>query len=168
MNIIQYNVNNLTVIRSLVSTLSVGHYRDPLNILSGSSIGAHVRHILEFYICLLRDNGNSVVSYDERERNHRIETEKEFTLSLIDDIILSLNSLKQDKPLTLKSDFSAGEEDPIFFSTSLFRELGYCLEHSIHHEALIKIGVKSLQVENVVSENFGVAPSTIRYQISSN
>lgn len=166
MNIIRHNSTNLTVIRSLVESLSEHHYREPLEILSGSSIGAHVRHILEFYICLLRENTGHIVSYDDRERNHRIETEKGFALVAIDAIILKLEAIKEDRNLTLRSDFSADGSDPSLFSTSLFRELGYCLEHSVHHEALIKVGMKSLHADEVLIENFGVAPSTIRHQIN--
>lgn len=164
MNIIRYNSTNLMVIRSLVESLSEHHYREPLEILSGASIGGHVRHILEFYICLLRENVNHIVSYDERERNHRIETERSFALAAIDTVIFKLKGIKEDRNLNLQSDFSSDGSDPSLFSTSLFRELGYCLEHSVHHEALIKVGMKTLHTDEVLIENFGVAPSTIRHQ----
>lgn len=163
MNIIKYNRDNLTVIRSLVEALGEYQYCEPLDILSGASVGAHVRHILEFYICLLRENQGNIISYDERERNHRIETERGFALIAIDNIILKLNGIKGDQPLVLKSDFSPEGNESMLLGTSLFRELGYCLEHSVHHEALIKIGIKSLQHEEILVKDFGVAPSTIRY-----
>jgi len=164
MNILKYNRDNLLIIRSLIQSLSEYQYNEPIEILSGSSIGAHVRHILEFYICLIR-NSNNVISYDERERNQRIETERAFALTAIDTIILKLDELKEDRAISLKSDFSSDGTDPSFFITSLFRELGYCLEHSIHHEALIKVGIKSINSEGILVNNFGVAPSTVRYQI---
>jgi hypothetical protein len=46
----------------------------------------------------------------------------------------------------------------------LFRELAYDLEHSIHHQAIIKIAMKNLNSEYALNENFGVARSTIRFR----
>jgi len=166
MNIVKYNCNNLLIIRSLVEALGEYQYREPIDLLSGASVGAHVRHILEFYICLLRENHDNVISYDERERNHRIETERGFALVAIDNIILKLNEIKSDQAIVLKSDFSPEGNDSMLLGTSLFRELGYCLEHSVHHEALIKIGIKSLQQEEILVKDFGVAPSTVRHHSS--
>jgi hypothetical protein len=167
MNIVKYNRDNLMVIRSLVVAIGEYQYREPIDILSGASVGAHVRHILEFYICLLRENHGNVISYDERERNQRIETERGFALVAIDNIILKLNEIKSDQAIALKSDFSPEGNESMLLDTSLFRELGYCLEHSVHHEALIKIGVKSLQHEEILVRDFGVAPSTVRHHSSS-
>lgn len=48
--------------------------------------------------------------------------------------------------------------------TFINRELAYCLEHSIHHQALIKVGLKEQNIENLIDENFGVAPATIRHK----
>ena len=48
-------------------------YAKPLNILTGSSIGQHIRHIIEFYHCLLSQANKSVVNYDLRKRNSLIE-----------------------------------------------------------------------------------------------
>jgi RNA-binding protein YhbY len=43
------------------------------------------------------------------------------------------------------------------------RELLYNLEHSIHHQALIKVAI--LQNNSIIiDENFGVAHSTIEYR----
>jgi len=42
----------------------------------------------------------------------------------------------------------------------------YCLDHAIHHQALIKIGLKELQIADLVGDDFGVAYSTLRYRAS--
>ncbi|WP_339837617.1 hypothetical protein [uncultured Flavobacterium sp.] len=48
-------------------------------------------------------------------------------------------------------------------STNYERELLYNLEHSIHHQALIKVAVlKNPSIK--ICENFGVAKSTIEYR----
>lgn len=163
MNLSEYNRNNLLSIRTLLESLSDEQFKEPIDVLSGSSIGAHVRHILEFYICLLREDKRITICYDERERNHKIETEREFASIVINNIILNLSGIKSDHRVILKADFSGDGCDEQKLESSIFRELAYCLEHSVHHEALIKVGIKSLQSEGVLVKDFGVAPSTIRH-----
>jgi hypothetical protein len=90
MNIVKYNQENLNEVRSFVESLSDEQYKIPLDILSGSSIGQHVRHILEFYVCLIRARAIGVVCYDERERNPKIETDRAFALVVVDNVVLAL------------------------------------------------------------------------------
>ncbi len=51
----------------------------------------------------------------------------------------------------------------IITESSYQRELLYNLEHSIHHQALIKVALLEIQ-HDLVDENFGVAQSTIEYR----
>jgi uncharacterized damage-inducible protein DinB len=164
MNIVKYNQENLNELRSLVESLRDEQFKMKVDILSNASIGEHVRHILEFYVCLLRAHATGVVSYDERERNPKIETDRSFALSVIDNIVLALTEIKSDHPLKLRADFSPDGENDTILETSVFRELAYDLEHSIHHQALIKVGLAYLGEEGVLNEDFGVAPSTVRHR----
>lgn len=163
MNLVKYNQENLNEVHSLVKSLSDEQYKMPLDSLSGSSIGQHVRHILEFYVCLLRGHAAGVVCYDERERNTKIETDRVFALVVVNNIVLALAEIKSDSPLKLKADFSPEGGNQAILETSLFRELAYDLEHSIHHQAIIKIALKNLNSDYAINENFGVARSTIRF-----
>ncbi len=67
---------------------------------------------------------------------------------------------KQNKELSLYHNcFSVTET----LLTNYFRELLYNLEHSIHHQALIKVALfNSTHIK--ISESFGVAPSTLEYR----
>jgi hypothetical protein len=51
-------------------------------------------------------------------------------------------------------------------SSSLQRELLYNLEHSIHHQALIRAGLIELNLQHLLSVDFGVAPSTLRARMA--
>ena len=51
------------------------------------------------------------------------------------------------------------------FATSFTRELFYCDEHTIHHLALIRVGINEIGGYQL-NESFGVAPSTIKYRQS--
>jgi uncharacterized damage-inducible protein DinB len=54
----------------------------------------------------------------------------------------------------------------VTIGSTFHRELYYCFEHSTHHKALIKIALKALNIENLISNNFGVAPATIKFNIT--
>ena len=49
------------------------------------------------------------------------------------------------------------------FHTNYYREVAYNLEHTIHHMALIKVGICEF-TDILVPEGFGVAASTIKYR----
>ena len=59
----------LLEIKNICLILSDEIYAKPLNILTGRSIGQHIRHIIEFYHCLLSQANKSVVNYDLRKRD---------------------------------------------------------------------------------------------------
>ncbi len=164
MGIVEHIRTNLGEIRNLLLSLEDVHFTFRFNCLSGASIGQHVRHILEFYQCLVK-TGN-VICYDDRKRDTRIETDQAFALVVIDTILTELELIGDDRSILLRSNFSAEPYDNVYLSTSLYRELAYALEHSIHHQALIKVGMTQLCQEDVLSDNFGLAPATFRYRNS--
>ncbi len=133
-----------------------GQYSMPL--LSGSSIGEHIRHIVDFFQCIASAIPQSTVNYDLRERDRQIETNKDFALSFLYDLIQLFN--KPNVPIQLVIGKHASEN--IIVESNLFREIAYNIEHAIHHMAIIKIGLHSLNIE--VDKHFGVASSTIKYR----
>ena len=164
MTLILYNINKLEDIRSLLQQLPSNLYAAPKEILSGATIGQHFRHILEFYICLEKGAKTEMVCYDERERNILIETSKAYAMNFIEKIIRFLTSLKVDQSLMLKANYSNNPEEHTTFNTSLYRELVYALDHTVHHLAIIKIALSGEDANVQMDNNFGVAPSTIRYR----
>ncbi len=158
-----YIAEELSQLKTTLMLLTPEEYSCPLCVLHHSSIGAHVRHVLEFYVCLLREN-TVVISYDARERNKRLERDLVFAMWVIQEITSKVIGITQDFSLVLNTSLSAQESASLPFETTLFRELLYCLEHSIHHQALIKIGFCELSKESLLTENFSVAPSTVRHQ----
>lgn len=155
---------NLQELKNLVQSLSHEQYTFKLDLLTGSSIGQHVRHILEFYISLMHGGHKGIVNYDARERDLELETNLDFVLYSIDKICSNINFLINKNELVLDGDFSSEGSESLRIKTSGNRELAYCLEHSIHHQALIKIGLIELKLERLLDNNFGVAPATIRHK----
>lgn len=161
-----YCIQNLMQIKELIGQMKEEDFVIKLEILSGSSIGQHLRHILELYQCLLDGAFVNEVNYDNRKRNLRLETDPDFALKTIEEISGNIFNLDGDKCLTMLGSFSAHSEKKIAIKTSIYRELAYNLEHSIHHQALIKIGLSVLDLSNLVDADFGVAPATIKYKNS--
>ncbi len=152
-------------LRHYLTVIQPAIYQAPLDILSGSTIGQHTRHIIEFYNCLLeqsREQEVPLINYANRRRDHRIESEPDHALALVDQIGEKLKDLEVDTYCHLNC-AEHGQEDLIVNST-IGRELIYNIEHTIHHLAIVKIALKSTMPEIVLPEHFGVAPSTIRHR----
>lgn len=130
--------------------------------LSNASIGEHTRHIIEMFLCLTNEYQSGVVNYDNRERNKLLETNTNFAVEQIE----LLNSIidKPNKNMILQQ---RGADEVISLNTNYYRELVYNLEHCIHHQALIKIGVM-LNFDYIIDGDFGVAFSTIEYRKINN
>lgn len=147
----------------LINKLNDEQYSRPLTILSGNSIGKHVRHIIELYMELLCGYENDVVNYDDRNRDVMIETECDYAIIKLQQI-MDWTKDKKDKELRILLDYTMeGKSREAAFS-SFKRELAYNIEHAIHHMAIIKIAVENSFSVIVLPQTFGVAPSTIRHQ----
>lgn len=158
------NIQIITQLTDLLNDVELSVYKDALRPLHYSTTGQHVRHITEFYLCLLQGYETGIVDYDARERNLLIEVDKDFTIEILEKIQKDLTNLNTDKLLTLKSDF--GSNESIKMPTSFFRELTYLIEHTIHHLAIIKIGLNEVYPEIEIPKNFGIAHSTVKYRES--
>lgn len=158
----QTNIEIIDQLIDLLNDISLKVYKDALQPLHFSTVGQHVRHITEFYLCALKGYENGIVDYDARERNILIEIDKDFTVETLENVKDQLKTLQLDRNLTLKS--KLGENESLEISSSFFRELTYLIEHTIHHLAIIKIGLNEVYPEIEIPKNFGVAHSTIRYQ----
>lgn len=156
--------NLLEELKYVINQLDNTDYSKPLDLLSGSTIGQHTRHILEFYQCFIEGNTSKEIDYDLRKRNVIIETNTDFACKFIDHINYNIDKTA-DSTIILK--FNNGE-DSQFISSSIERELVYNIEHAIHHMAIIKIAILNDFSTIVLPPHFGVAPSTVQYHSRAN
>ncbi|MBD0368138.1 MAG: DinB family protein [Flavisolibacter sp.] len=145
----------------LLEQLTEEQFSRPSKTLFGATIGQHVRHIIELFICLENSYDTGLVNYEKRNRDRRIETDRDFAQDLLFGIANSIRTA--DKELMLESYTDAESDEAIQISTNYFRELLYNLEHTIHHMALIRVGINEISTIKVPQE-FGVAPATIKYK----
>jgi hypothetical protein len=151
-----------------LGAIDTGVYQMPLELLFGASIGQHTRHFVEFYQCLLDQTGGHaderIVNYALRKRDLRIETDPEFAAELISSICEQLARINEKLPCRLVCDENMDSVSGLTIQSNIERELMYNIEHTIHHLAIIKIGLNAVAPQIALSEHFGVAPSTIRHK----
>lgn len=153
--------NTFLQLTSTLQKLSVDEYVQPCKSLFNNTIGQHVRHIIESFLCLEKGYEKGIINYEKRERSLLIETDKSLAEKLLGDI--KNNLLKENKDLQLEAVYDEHTNKPMIFSTNYFREVAYNLEHTIHHMALIRVGVT--ETTNILlPENFGMASSTVKYR----
>jgi len=155
---------NLNMISELTNQLGETKLSSPLDILSGSTIGQHIRHMVEFYGCLVASNKDNTISYDKRERKIELETSPIFIKTTIAEILKKVYDLNLLAKVSLEGSFSEDNEEGDIIVSSIYREMAYCLEHTVHHLAIVKMAMKVEFPEIVLDKNFGVAYSTIRYR----
>ena len=163
MKLVRQNTNKLLNIKDLVGRLSAEEYVETHALVHGSSIGQHIRHILEFYQQLIVGLDNSEICYDHREREMQIETSIPFTVDRINEIIEHLGKISFDAGIDLKACYTQEDEAVVeVLKTSVKRELAYALDHTVHHLAIIKVMLNLGGIST--DESFGVAASTIRHK----
>jgi hypothetical protein len=159
----QSSIATLLPVQALINQLNDEQYSKPLTVLSGSSIGKHLRHILEFYECLFKGLVEHSVDYEARERNLRLENDRSYAIQVIQHLIQNLNSFQEDSTIHLHVKMEH-DELSISIPTTFYRELAYNIEHCIHHLAIIRIAVQTHFPKILLPEHFGVAYSTLRFQ----
>lgn len=131
---------------------------------NGGTVGGHFRHCLEFVNCFLGGIDAGKIDYSLRARNHTVETKRIFAIKELKKTIEILENSESVESFNLKillvKPETAAAED-FWCESSVERELEFLNSHTIHHFALIgfKLRVRGF----VLPEEFGVAPSTLKY-----
>lgn len=144
-----------------VGQLTQEQFVQPSSRLHQGTVGQHIRHIIEFYQCLEKGYACGLVDYEDRARDHRTETNKDYACSLLLELAGGLAKVNTD--LRLLVSYGLQDQQPVDLATNYYREIAYNLEHTIHHMALVRVGIE--EVSSVtLPEDFGVAASTLTYR----
>ncbi len=159
---LKYPIQELLLqLRDVLENLSDEQYAAAVDLLSGATIGQHVRHVVEFFQELAHGYDDGTVNYDRRNRNSVLEINRCLTIHLLAETALTVD--RPDKDLMLVAHLSAGDTEPVVIRTNYFRELLYNIEHLVHHMALLRIGINEV-AKIVLPANFGVAASTLKFR----
>jgi uncharacterized damage-inducible protein DinB len=156
----------LSQLLDVVNQITEEDFRKPSTALSNSTIGQHLRHTLEFFICLEQGYELGIVNYDKRIHNKAMENDKHIALHTINQIQEFVTASQSDKALKLEVGYEPDSDDCITVETNYLRELTYNIEHAVHHMAIMKIGIREVADYVKLPAGFGVAVSTIRYKES--
>jgi hypothetical protein len=158
----------------------------------GASIGQHFRHSLDHIeratsaaaaVIIIGpgsiNNGGpeqdvrSMIHYDIRSRDTPDETDwyaAKTRIAAIDDKLHRLTLNGDDKCANGLVDAcfylnGGSEAEEVALPSTMARELGFAAHHAIHHMAMVRIIVQQQPKlpANVIPNDFGRAPSTIRY-----
>ncbi len=154
-------LRSCTEARALVTALSDDQYARPVG--THSSIGAHMRHCLDHYLCFFRGLADGAVDYDSRDRSADLEGSRQVFFQVIDLVeseLLKLCGNDLAKPVTIQQIPSKGATS-ISVESSIERELVFLSSHSIHHMALMVLLAEMQDVSLV--KDLGVAYSTQDY-----
>jgi hypothetical protein len=132
-----------------------------------ASIGGHYRHVLEHFHCVVRSIRSGEINYDARERNPGLETEVTYASIATCDVLRAIKNYNEailNRASKVVNSVSYGSSEPSVIDTNVGRELAYCIGHAIHHYAIVRLICSQLGID--VPNEFGIAPSTLKYKSS--
>lgn len=147
--------------------LTVLSEKDYASSADKSSIGAHVRHILERFQCFLSGLNEGSIDYDARKRDRSLETNQEAAVFALSSVSRRVEELRlhehSGQELNIRESVHP-QLEPALASSSVERELVSLISHSIHHLAIIAMLARPLGYQ--FDSDFGKAPSTIIHEKS--
>lgn len=129
------------------------------------SVGSHFRHNFDFANNLLKGLKNGKIDYNQRERDLKIETSRQFAKERFLCLINTLQNISEadfEKKILVRSEI----DENAWHVSSIARELEFLHSHTVHHFALIAEKLHSFNIK--VSFDFGVAPSTLKFWAEQN
>ncbi len=159
-SVIDANIQALKEGAELLLMLDSEQYDSDLKPAFQATIGAHYRHLLEHYCCLFTQIAKGVFCYDKRERDEQLESDREYALRSIADILGQLEAI--DVTLFSQQYHIVDHQLAGPLATSLQRELLFLQSHTVHHFAIIAAMARGLGLQPM--RDFGVAIATIKYR----
>ncbi|MEW4922501.1 hypothetical protein [Algibacter sp. 2305UL17-15] len=123
-----------------------------------SSIGTHIRHILDFYECIFNTDSENRVDLTARSRNKDVESDCGCAQDYLVAIVEKLNSasFEVNDTVLVIDDLGLGKTEIPYTYGSLLAQAN---SHTIHHYAIINYIFDSLGI--VINDvEFGYNPTT--------
>ena len=156
--IIQSTLKTLQKSQVLLDNLSNAQLCDASVSPYYSSIGTHIRHILDFYDCIFNVNTEDKVDLTARSRNKDVESDCGCAQDYLNLIIgrLSTTTIDINEAVIVVDDLGLGKTEIPYTYGSLLAQAN---SHTIHHYAIINYIFDRLGI--VVNDTeFGYNPTT--------
>lgn len=154
-------IKNLERGEMLLKNISNEAYNDKSVAPYFSSIGAHMRHVLDIFDCIFEGLESKSVNLAARKRNELIETNKNEGLAYFKKTIDTLKKLENtdfNQIVAVKDDLGLGE---VTVNYTLAAALIQAHSHALHHFASLGYLINILGIA-LPSEDFGYNPTTPR------
>lgn len=156
-SIIEATAKNLSKSKVLLEQLTNSQLTDASISPYYSCVGSHIRHILDFYNCILKGENSGEIDLTARERDVKMEQDCEYASINVDRVLTAVGRLKNaEKKVIVIDDLGAGK---VALPYTLAAVLAQANSHTIHHYAIISYILDRLHVK-VTDASFGYNPTT--------
>lgn len=161
---ISSTVNILDQLQDFINSIDAETYQTSHKPMFDSSIGQHLRHILDLFQALIQNSDASVINYDIRQRGIPLETVQQEGIVALDRVrqwLTGLTAADLQRQVTILTEVDIDEQFSVQLNSSFGRELAFASTHAIHHLALMATIAKVLGCQ--VDAQYGTAPATATY-----
>lgn len=150
---------------SLLDDICPTDYREVLAPHFASSIGTHIRHIVDHFLALKEAGCSGDINYNKRNRLSDIEHSPVAAIEALKSIRQWLKQICDSQLLNQRvsviTEIDMSDTKSSSCESTFARELAFVVSHAIHHYALIRI-IRNTQGRDL-PEFFGYAPATIKH-----
>ena len=143
----------------LLNSIDDKQYSDDSTAPYYSSIGVHMRHILDVFDCVLRGLESGVIDLSDRQRNEMAEIKVQAGIDYYSEIMSRLRQLEGadlDRVVQVRDDLGLGM---VTAKYTLAAALIQAHSHAIHHFASIGYIIAQLGI-SLPDGDFGYNPTT--------
>lgn len=150
-------IKTLQSTEALLNHLPNNSYSDKSIAPYYSSIGSHVRHILDFYNCIINEKDEEI-DLTKRERNLEVESNSKSALEYLEYLQTSLRTInyEEDRIILVSDDLGSGKVQIKYTFGALLAQAN---SHTIHHYAIINYILDRLGI-SLKDSRFGLNPTT--------
>lgn len=161
---IQGHLESFDQLVNFIESLDETDYQHLAKPWFSSSIGQHLRHIVDLYLALVNGAELKSIDYDAKRRGSPIETSRDLGLSELVKIrvwLCEISTEEMDQDILISTETALSFQHLEVFKSSFGRELCFASSHLIHHLAIMGAIAKMSGVK--VESNLGLAPATATY-----
>ncbi|WP_223033208.1 hypothetical protein [Hanstruepera marina] len=163
--LIKANLKTLQKASFLLSNLSNTILTDKSISPYYSSVGSHIRHVLDFYDCILKPI--QVFDLTARCRNIDVESNCEAALTYLEVLKNKLKNLENvdlKKEVVVLDDLGIGKVEIVYTYSALLAQAN---SHAIHHYAIINYILDGMKI-TINDADFGYNPTTPKQSVNLN
>lgn len=165
--IIQSSINTLNKSKALLLSLEDNDLCNSTISPYYSCIGSHIRHILDFYDCILDGIESLNIDLTNRKRDEEMHRNCNYALRNVERVISELQQLDEAKLIKyfdVVDDLGLGK---VTIQYTIGGILAQANSHAIHHYAIINYILDRLDIV-IKDEEFGYNPTTPKPEVNLN